>query len=70
MKRTALTYLGGPLDGQEASAGRSLYRDNDGRPLPVQVGDREWCRGRGARQFYARRGAHYVHATVARRGDA
>lgn len=67
-------YIGGPLDGQEAThtGGRwPAYRDDNGHHLPVGQGDREFCTfaGRPLRRHYAhqtdRDGQHvYVHATV------
>lgn len=66
-------YVGGPLDGQDVvkNHGRwSIYRSDDGHPIPPRAGDRQFCTGRGARheRHYAhqRRNGHdyYVHATA------
>ena len=50
-------YIGGPLNGQEASDARSTYRKPDGTACPVTYGDRRahrghWCEGE--KGIYAR----------------
>lgn len=73
MSETPVRYFGGPLDGTASDRpARSVYRDDDGTPIPAARGDREWC-GVDVKptRYYARQyapvnegGFVYVHATA------
>jgi hypothetical protein len=71
-------YIGGPLDGQEATRTGtqwSIYRDDEGNPIPTPKGDREHLKpGRLPQRFYARQtrgnGVCYVYGPILRQWAA
>jgi hypothetical protein len=76
---TPTVYIGGPLHGQVATrTGNrwSIYRDDEGKPIPAARGSREICGlTPRLRRFYAHQsysagvgllGSCYVHATTIR----
>jgi hypothetical protein len=68
--RPPARYIGGPLAGlTQDGTPRSIYRDDDGQPIPAVKGYREWAWFRKEPQrYYARqvwRGrVYYIHATA------
>lgn len=62
-------YIGGPLNTQpveQVGNQWSHFRDDDGRPIPDEVGDAEWTGARERFYYWAAQapgGATYVHLT-------